>query len=58
MRAMTVANEASQEKRAVQTRLEAEIERLRLELEKTQEDLDDHRAKQVFLFLFAFLPPS
>lgn len=46
-RALTLADEAAQEKRAMQIRLEAEIERLRAEMTKVRDDMDDQRARFV-----------
>ncbi|KAL7416620.1 Up-regulated during septation-domain-containing protein [Mrakia frigida] len=45
-RALTLADEAAQEKRAMQIRLEAEIERLRTEITKIRDDMDDQRARE------------
>jgi archaellum component FlaC len=46
-RALTLADEAEQEKRKMQKKLEKEIDDLKAELDGSKEDLDDIRARLV-----------
>lgn len=44
---MSISDQAASEKRTLQTRLEAELSKLRSDLLRTQDDLDDFRSREM-----------